>query len=186
MAGFHEACPSPPASVALTASTRAACTSRQRPARGPCPARDRRKMCCSSRTEDAGADGGAGCSRRKSKEQRGEVVYRPSAAPAPLQRSANCRAQRGRSCEQGASEGGGFSLIGSPFFSGNKVCHRKSALASARCAKSSGATASVHLFWRPKVTQLSRGALLWLKLGSVTDPTPTRPRPTRRRHPDPH
>ena len=54
--------------------------------------------------------------QEEAKEERGEVVYRPSAAPAPLQRSANCHAQRGRSCEQGASEGGGFSLIGSPFF----------------------------------------------------------------------
>ena len=62
------------------------------------------------------------------KEERGEVVYRPSAAPAAPRRSANCRAQRGRSCEQGASEGGHFSRIGSPFFSGKKTCHRKSAM----------------------------------------------------------
>ena len=152
MPGLHGACPSPPASVALTASTRAAHSSRHRPARGPCPARDRWKMCCSSRTEDAGADGGAGCSRRKSKEQRGEVVYRPSTAPAPLLRSANCRAQRGRSCEQGASEGGGFSLIGSPFFSGEKICHRKSALLCSLREVFGRKHAAFMSISRPKVT----------------------------------
>ena len=128
MAGFHGACPSPPASVAPTASTRAACTSRHRPARGPCPARDRRKRRRSSRPADAGPTCGAGCTERKVKELRLEVVYRSSTAPSPLQRFANCRAQRGRSCEQGASERCDFSLIGSPFYSGKNICHSNPAM----------------------------------------------------------
>ena len=168
MADIHEACPSPLASVALTANTRAACSCRTRPARGPCSARDRRKTCCSSRTKDAGADGGAGCSRRKSKEQRGEVVYRLSAAPAPLQRFANCRAQRGRSCEQGASERSDFSLIGSSFYSGKKTCHRKSAILCSLREAFVRKDAAFMSISRPKVTQLARGTLDWLKTWSVT------------------
>ena len=101
-----------------------------------CPARDRPRRRRSSRPANAGPTCGAGCAERKVKEERGEVVYRPSAAPAAPRRSANCRAQRGRSCEQGASEGGDFSLIGSPFFSGKKLVIG-SRPRSARCAKPS-------------------------------------------------
>ena len=168
MAGFHGACPSPPASVAPTASTRAACTSRQRPARGPCPARDRPRRRRSSRPADAGPTCGAGCSERKVKEQRLEVVYRPSAAPAPLQRFANCRAQRGRSCEQGASERGDCSLIGSPFYSGKKTCHSKSAMLCSLREAFERKDAAFMSISRPKVTQLARGTLDWLKTWSVT------------------
>ena len=163
MAGFHGACPSPPASVAPTASTRAACTRSQRPARGPCPARDRPRRRRSSRPADAGPTCGAGCAERKVKEERGEVVYRPSAAPAAPRRSANCRAQRGRSCEQGASEGGDCSLIGPPFFSGKKTWHRKSATLCSMREAFERKDAAFMSISRPKVTQLARGTLDWLK-----------------------
>ena len=168
MAGFHGACPSPPASVAPTASTRAACTRWQRPARGPCPARDRPRRRRSSRPADAGPTCGAGCAERKVKEERGEVVYRPSAAPAAPRRSANCRAQRGRSCEQGASEGADFSLVGSPFFSGKKTCHRKSATLCSMREAFERKDAAFMSIWTTKVTQLARGTLDWLKTKSVT------------------
>ena len=130
MAGFHGACPSPPASVALTTSTRAACSSRHRPAPGPCPARDRRRRRRSSRPADAGPTCGAGCTERKVKELRLEVVYRSSAAPPPLQKSANCRAQRGRSCEQGASERSKelFLIDCLTDLFREKICHSKPAM----------------------------------------------------------
>ena len=168
MAGFHGACPSPPASVALTTSTRAACSSRHRPAPGPCPARDRRRRRRSSRPADAGPTCGAGCTERKVKELRLEVVYRSSAAPSPLQRFANCRAQRGRSCEQGASERSDFSLIGSPFYSGKKTCPRKSAMLCSLREAFVRKDAAFMSISRAKVTQLARGTLDWLKRESVT------------------
>ena len=102
------------------------------------------------------------------KEERGEVVYRSSAAPAPLQRFANCRAQRGRSCEQGASEGGDFSLIGPPFFSGKKTWHRKSATLCSMREAFERKDAAFMSIWTTKVTQLARGTLDWLKTKSVT------------------
>ena len=168
MAGFHGACPSPPASVALTMSTRAACSSRHRPAPGPCPARYRRRRRRSSRPADAGPTCGAGCTERKVKELRLEVVYRSSAAPSPLQRFANCRAQRGRSCEQGASERVDCSLIGSPFNSGKKICQSKSAMLCSMREAFERKDAAFMSISRPKVTQLARGTLNWLKTWSVT------------------
>ena len=47
-------------------------------------------------------------------------------------------------------------------------------------------TAGIILFWGAKVTQLWMGVVEPLKTACMTDPDPIRPRPTRRRHPDPH
>ena len=47
-------------------------------------------------------------------------------------------------------------------------------------------TAAIIYFWGAKVTQLWMGVVEPLKPESMTDPDPIRPRPTRRRHPDPH
>ena len=47
-------------------------------------------------------------------------------------------------------------------------------------------TAAIIYFWGPKVTQLWMGVVEPVKTACMTDPDPIRPRPTRRRHPDPH
>ena len=78
------------------------------------------------------------------------------------------RAQRGRSCEQGASERGDFSLIGSPFYSGKKTCHRKSAILCSLREAFVRKDAAFMSISRAKVTQLARGTLDWLKTWSVT------------------
>ena len=67
-----------------------------------------------------------------------------------------------------------------------KICHSNVAIAVLVVAGFTTDNACFMPYWRPKVTQLRGGGIDWMKPPVVTDPIPTRARPTRRRHPDPH
>ena len=76
-------------------------------------------------------------------------------------------------------------MISAPFCSGKKICHSNVATADAMREAFMRSEDAFMENWGPKVTQLLGGEGDWMKAASVTDPIPTRPRPTRQRHPDP-
>ena len=76
-------------------------------------------------------------------------------------------------------------MISAPFCSGKKICHSNVAIAVRMVACFMRDNACFMPYWGPKVTQLLGGRGDSMKQASVTDPIPTRPRPTRQRHPDP-
>ena len=77
-------------------------------------------------------------------------------------------------------------MISAPFCSGKKICHSNVTIAVRVVASFMSDNASFMPYWRPKVTQLLGGVGDSMKEAAVTDPVPTRDRPTRQRHPDPH
>ena len=81
---------------------------------------------------------------------------------------------------------GDFSLIGAPSELGKKICQSNQGALVTNRLGFVRASAGIIYFWGAKVTQLWMGVVEPLKPESMTDPDPIRPRPTRRRNPDPH
>ena len=76
-------------------------------------------------------------------------------------------------------------MISAPFCSGKKICHSNVTTADAMREAFMRSEDAFMENWGPKVTQLLGGRGDSMKQASVTDPIPTRRRPTRQRHPDP-
>ena len=76
-------------------------------------------------------------------------------------------------------------MISAPFCSGKKICHSNVATADAmREAFMRSEDAFMENWGPPPRSWVTLGGG-WMKAASVTDPIPTRRRPTRQRHPDP-
>ena len=77
-------------------------------------------------------------------------------------------------------------MIGAPSDLGKKICQSNQGALDTNIEGFVAATAAIIYFWGAKVTQLWMGVVEPLKTACMTDPDPIRPRPTRRRHPNPH
>ena len=190
MAGLHEACFSPPASGAPTASTRAACTCRHGPRRGPCSSRGRPIACCCSvrgrkmpmPMAVPAAPGGS----RKGSDKRMFV------GRAQLLRLFKNLSTAARSAAEAVSRARWEGVVSHSFphrWSSGKKCAIGSRPSPIRWARASRELPPPSPVLEGQSDPTRQGGFGLGKARVSDHPSPCMPpgpRPTRRRHPDPH